>query len=305
MAFGYTPAPSQAYTGSNKLNQNELVDYMILDEQLTPKAVKTNPANPTFKDGGLQINIAIIRRYPKGAHAPAEKCFLRDDAGNPKSPNFQVFANIVQWTPMQMLDFANLDKRTEFRQKGGGDNLTSYGDSIMPTIEDLLPSALPEHDYKNKIWADNIPTEKIGDCQTLIAAEQARRNAWSNITSFWKDLSEQDALNNLRDAIARRYFMCYINDTRDNVKYIQPVKGMLVRGIIRYDKTNKYISVEPFIWNRTLKRYDIFASCKTVLPDVPSVNLANALIELRERDREAFKVSQLAKASAKQEGDAF
>lgn len=306
MPFNYTPANSQGYTAANKLKQNELVDYMILDEGYTPKARKDNPEHPSYKEGGLQVQIAIVKRYPKGVLDLSEKCFLRDEFDNPKAPNFQVFTNLVQWTPMQLMSFANMEKRTEFRQKSGGDNLLPDGENrFVPNLVDMLPSALPEFDYKNKVWADLIPDGMETTYEHLITAENARRKAWGSIVDYWNGLSENEALNALRDAIARRYLMCAISDKHDSIKYIQPTIGMVCRGIIKYDKSGKYISVETFDWNKTLQKYNIYSTCSVKLPSVPEVNLAKALIDLREKNREAAKVAALAKASAKQEGDAF
>lgn len=243
--------------GSNRLQDGELVDVLLISESFDSyyldelykknesKRAKAEslgqpyePENPSFKDGGICFDFAIIRRK-RLDKSDFEDVFWDEKKGVFTEPNYVAFGRINQYSPFGV-----------YKKKVHG--MTFCADNTVEPLKiiQFLPSVYPAAIWENgKILFDasNIPlaledTENARKCKKW---EDERNESWAKEIANWNSKSESEAYAALKQIIARRYLIC--KKEENELKFLTPKVGTIFRAQInRYKKEKNYLDIRAY-----------------------------------------------------------
>lgn len=245
---------------------------------------------PNAKDGGLQLNIAIVlRSSPASDVNPCEYVF-HDDI----QPEFRAFQSIISYPPRHVRDNSYLFDNC----KGGGNDKIGFG----PKIIDFLPNPFPAKDFKTGInFADIKGKEEM--YPDLVKAESERIAEWNEVIAMYDNFTEEEALNWHKSMIARRLLICRENND-GTFTYWNPSIGQTFQlAVSRNDKG--FLKFVPFAWSKSVKKFVYTSKFDTEKASEEDIAFAENLLELREKWRNPHK-EELEKEQANiPDGDPF
>jgi len=310
--YGWTaPVRDSFVLSENDLQTGEIVNVLILGMDFPVTFKKdVDPSQLSFKEHGISLQLAITLRdrlqnqnNPGTPYPPVEKCFLKDDNGNPIEPKFTVFTTFNAYPPRLVASKYKIPAR------GGQETpIVRIDGSIVPTISELLPNAFEEKDKETGKLASDIFGEDIAKYSYLLARENKRRKDWDNIFAMWEHLDNDQCCSALMNTLSRQLLLCKYNEGTKKFEFVDPKVGMLFRSRIkRNDKTPKYFELQSNAWNSQAKRFEIYSSLDTTKEVAPEyAATAIKLLQLRDTNIAARMASKtITEAYSTPEGDKF
>lgn len=286
--FGYKPKATQEPAGA--LKDGEIVKVLILDMTYPSSYLKSldefnsnekriadsmgldySPKLPTHKEGGLQVNYAVITRGSDGQMT--ERVFKESPDGLIEPP-YTCYGSLTQLAPKELFE-----KKWDYQRRGGGTKLNKLG---KPTIVDLLPNASVVKDWSAGVSADEIPAGQEEHFKDLLDKEAERLIEWEEFLKQYESLTEDEALEWLMDCMSSRFLICHVDD--DIIAYVPAVKGTTFTAMIA--KKDKYLNLVPFKYNSNSKSFIIYSKLNSKYPSDDSIAYANEIIELKETQKE-------------------
>ena len=237
--------PSKYIQGINKENEEQANEATLLGIEYEAK-------KPSFKQGGVVWKYCVIQRAGKSSTIN-EKVLIPNDNGMFDEPSYVYCGQIQQLPPMQIFE-------TKWDQGLGGDPHGAIQQGTRsPVISRFLPPTFQPYDFQNKRKFTDIPIEEDSAIAIeLRQKEQVRRNNWNSVIEGYNKFNELDALKVLEMSLAYRY--CLGNISEDGIfKYIRPHKGMTF-NIRRGPINSKYLDIQPFVYDKDIKKYIHFVS---------------------------------------------
>jgi hypothetical protein len=269
--------PSKYMAELNERNMKNAEECTLLGIDFVPKA-------PSFKEGGVAWKYAVVQRQGSG-EGINEKILVPNDHGMLDEPKY-TYTGVIQQLPPNLI----YEKRWDLGM-GGNQQGTLYKNTQFPAPARFLPPVWPPYDFHNKRKYEDIPDSDTSiDAQECRQREKSRKEAWNGVIGFFNSLQELDALKILEMSIAYRYLIGNVEN--GSYKYIRPAKGLtmeLRRGPVK----NKYMDIEPYLYNKDTKLYEFFVD-NVKAPDDTAVYIADMIVATREANIQ----KRIAKGSA-------
>jgi len=333
---------------SNNLKHGEIVDYIIIDiglpknylDKLKSENVKIReeansfgkeyePKKPTYRDGGLQVTLAVLRRnvkYTEDKNTTGKNTFTYSGE-DMVAPAYSIISTFIQMTPKQHYEaksksgwkYADMPNHRKCgfaecingKPKIGG--FWSTSESFYPAVN-VVKQKISE-DSREYITADNIPKGEEDIYSDLIEAEEKRKKDWANLLTEWENATEQERKDYLLNIVSSRLLLCRLGDNKRFFEYLKPGIGMIGRGCIDNPENRKYfniIGIGDCDWKNKIT--EIFSTLNTELPTEENIKIVNMIkkslgekkkkYEKEEKDfKEKMKTALYGEGEEKEEDD--
>ena len=289
--FGYTSSSSQyEYNG---IKDGELVDVLLLEstyprvyldelekrnnaEKEKCEALNTEfkAIEPSHKEAGILWKYAVVFRTGgfKDDEEPSEAVFKPVEDGQLQEPRYICYGQITLYPPALLYQ-----KGWNFQQWGGSVKLSK---SDKPYINEMLPNAMVSRNRETGVKANEIPEGQEEKFATLVAKEKTRIIDWEELINIWNKANEKQCRQLLDKWFSKMYMLCYFDVDKNQFIYVSPEPGIKFRARVKKDK---YINLEVFKYNSSIKNYEYFSVFNTYEVQPEDLQLAKKIIDLRNR----------------------
>src|SRR3990167_622862 len=315
-------------SSSGKINKGirdgELIDYVIIDIGLPKSYIKkiaeTNkkkkdenealgedyiPIPPTYKEGGIEITIAAVRRelkYHEDGSVTGRDVFL-SQGDKLVAPDYNTVCRYQQMTPRQHFNAAKKDGSKYgdwFRGCGREDAINnkpiitgqfSTEVSFYPPVSAMKDNSDPSVKWDKRISADNIPIGEEYRYKELMDAEDKRQKEWQNLFKLWDDATEEERKVFLLRIVSKRLLICKMIDNKFH--YLLPEVGMFCRAMVNNRNDSSYFNIKAFgFFSKEEKRTPIYSTCSVSEPDEENKDIVK-LIKQGLEDKKNKSVNQI------------
>lgn len=301
------------------LQHGELCDWIITDITFPPAYLKElaelnnerkkdaealgdtyKPLKPTYKDGGMAIKVAAVRRKivenPDGT--TTSQVVWKDDGDGLLAPDYVATATFQHLPPQKHLTIEGKNGRYgDMFSWGGGKDLKDGKPSRTMLFESVKPIKEKTKDGSYISVSDLTPGQ-AEQYATLINKENNRKNSWKKLISMWEEASEEDRETFLMNIIAKRLFICNITDGKP--EYLKLTEGIVFRAFVERNGNSIYPNITATIYDASSNKSLMhnFYACKypseTMLTFVKEVGKAiqRKIVESREKEKAALAKSE-------------
>lgn len=263
----------------------------VRQEQSKAMGIDFLPTMPSHKEGGLMMKCAVIERNGKST--------IKVEDGKVILPKYFISCNINQLTLPQVAEknskmFENGKYFGFFEQQKGMSS--KYGKNKSVSIINIHPESGVAQDFNSKVWANAVPLGFEDAYVDLVEKERTRKDRWEHSLDQWKNLTEQQAIDELMESLSRRFLLAYRGEK--NFHFVEPCVGMIF-GTTAKASGGKYWRTHSFQWNKKDSLWDTHNLVPYEPPVVTEkmVDIAGMITTAMEIDIEERRKAKEAKAS--------
>jgi len=239
----------------------------------------------SYKLYGMSVDYAII--------SAGDDRIVTGSAGNYKLPNYNHTGKITQLSLMEVYNRSKAlhqqgkEYGYNFQKQGGGN---SFATNSYPAIVNLHPNPNIEKDWDSGVSVANISDSDREKYAELLGKEANRLAKWETVADSWNQLTEEQAVTELKEGLARRLLL--YTKTGNKPVYVEPTPGMVVKAKVVRRAESKYFDLVLFAYDKANKTYNCFVDkekdCSFVI-DEETIQMANEVKDLIESARNAYK----------------